>query len=77
MKSYLAKVNYYDSIGDDIVQDCLTIAGSTFADAIKTIEDYYGDDLEDIFIEIVNSEYPFAILPNEETYDAIRETGVY
>ena len=76
MKFYLAKVSYYDSIGDNIVQDCLTIAGSTFADAIKTIEDYYGV-VEDIFIEIINPEYPFAILPNEETYEAIRETGGY
>ena len=76
MKFYLAKVSYYDQINEDLKQDCLVIAGTSMPDAIKSIEDYYGDDLEDVFIEIINREYPFVILPGEKIYNTIRNEGV-
>lgn len=75
MKFYVAKIIYYNEIDDDMVTDYICVAGEDFVDTMKTIEEYYGKDLDTVELELINDEHPLVILPNYVTYEVIRKEG--
>ena len=75
MKLYVAKVVWYCEGEDGTITDYLVIAGESFTDIMEHLEDYYGDDIDNIHLEIINPENPFVRLPDEQTYEAIKERG--
>ena len=75
MKLYVAKVVWYCEGEDGPLTDHLVVAGETFADAMDTLEDYYGEDIDNVHLELINHERPLVRLPDEQTYEAIKERG--
>ena len=76
MKFYVAKVIWYcEGEGDGPITDYLAITGENFTDVMSQLEDYYGDDIDNIHLELINPENPFVRLPDEQTYEAIKERG--
>ena len=75
MKLFVAKVIWYCEGEDGPITDYLVIAGEDFTDIMGQLEDYYGDDIDNIHLELVNPEQGFVRLPNEQTYEAIKERG--
>ena len=76
MKLYVAKVVWYCLGEDGPITDRLVVAGEGFADVVDILEEYYnGEDIDNICIELVNQEHPLVRLPDEETYEAIKERG--
>ena len=76
MKLYVAKVVWYCLGEDGPITDRLVVAGEGFADVVDILEEYYnGEDIDNICIELVNQERPLVRLPDEETYEAIKERG--
>lgn len=76
MKLYVAKVIWYcegEDSPDGSITDYLVITGESFTDVMSQLEDYYGDDIDNIHLELVNPEQGFVRLPNEQTYEAIKE----
>ena len=73
MKLYVAKVVWYCEGEDGPITDYLVIAGESFTDIMEQLEDYYGDDIDNVHLEIINPEHPFVRLPDEQTYEAIKE----
>ena len=76
MKLYVAKVVWYcegEDSPDGSITDYLVITGESFTDVMSQLEDYYGDDIDNIHLELVNPEQGFVRLPNEQTYEAIKE----
>ena len=75
MKLFVAKVIWYCDGEDGPQTDYLVIAGDSFADIMDQLEGYYGDDIDNVHLEIINPENPFVRLPDEQTYEAIKERG--
>ena len=78
MKLYVAKVVWYcqgEDSPDGAITDHLVIAGEGFTDIMEQLEDYYGEDIDNIHLELINPENPFVRLPDEQTYEAIKERG--
>jgi hypothetical protein len=75
MKLFVAKVMWYCEGEDGPLTDYLVVAGESFADAMDQLEDYYKEDIDNIHLEIINPENPFVRLPDEQTYEAIKERG--
>ena len=75
MKLFVAKVVWYCEGEDGPITDHLVIAGENFADASEQLEDYYGEDIDNVHIELINHRRPLVRLPDEETYEAIKERG--
>ena len=75
MKLFVAKVVWYCDGEDGPQTDYLVVAGDDFTDALKELENYYGEDIDNIHLELINPENPFVRLPDEQTYEAIKERG--
>ena len=75
MKLFVAKVIWYCDGEDGPQTDYLVIAGDSFADIMDQLEGYYGDDIDNVHLEIINPEHPFVRLSDEQTYEAIKERG--
>ena len=78
MKLYVAKVIWYckgEDSPDGSITDYLVIVGESFTDIMEQLEDYYGDDIDNVHLEAINHEHPFVRLPDEHTYKAIKERG--
>ena len=76
MKLYVAKVIWYCEGEDGPITDHLVIAGENFADAMEQLEDYYShNDIDNVHLELINHERPLIRLPDEQTYEAIKERG--
>ena len=75
MKLYVAKVIWYCEGEDGPITDYLVIAGESFTDIMEQLEDYYGDDIDNVHLEVINPEHPFVRLPDEQAYEAIKERG--
>lgn len=75
MKLYVAKVIWYCEDEDGPITDYLVIAGEGFADVMERLVDYYGDDIDTVRLEVINNENSYVRLPNEQTYEAIKERG--
>lgn len=75
MKFYTAKIIYYNEYEEDMAIDYICIAGENFTETMKTIEEYYGKDLDTVELEEINDEFPLIILSNYATYEAIRKEG--
>ena len=75
MKFYTAKIIYYNEVKEDMSTDYICIAGENFTEIMKTIEEYYGKDLDTVELELINDEFPLVILPNYATYEVIRKEG--
>ena len=75
MKFYIAKIIYYNEVKEDMSTDYICIAGENFTETTKTIEEYYGKDLDTVELELINDEHPLVILPNYATYEVIRKEG--
>ena len=76
MKLFVAKVIWYcngEYSPDCSITDYLVITGESFTDVMSQLEDFYGDDIDNIHLELVNPEQGFVRLPNEQTYEAIKE----
>ena len=75
MKLFVAKVIWYCDGENGPITDHLVIAGEDFSDVMKQLEEYYGEDIDNIHLELINPENPFVRLPDEQTYEAIKERG--
>ena len=75
MKLYVAKVVWYCEGEDGPITDYLVIAGEDFTDALRELENYYGEDIDNVHLKLINPENPFVRLPDEQTYEAIKERG--
>ena len=75
MKLFVAKVVWYCDGENGPITDHLVIAGEDFSDVMKQLEEYYGEDIDNVHLEIINPENPFVRLPDEQTYEAIKERG--
>lgn len=75
MKFYTAKIIYYNEAEEGMATDYICIAGENFTETMKTIEEYYGKDLDTVELEEINDEFPLVILPNYTTYEVIRKEG--
>lgn len=75
MKLYVAKVVWYCEGEDGPLTDYLVVAGEDFADAMGQLVEYYGDDIDNVHLELINNENPYVRLPDEQTYEAIKERG--
>ena len=75
MKFYTAKIIFYNEVDEDMTTDYICVAGEGFVDTMKAIENYYGDTLDTVEIDLINDEHPLVVLPNYETYEAIKKEG--
>ena len=75
MKLYTAKVIWYCEGENGPITDYLVITGEDFADVMGQLVDYYGDDIDTVRLELINNEHPYVRLPDEQTYEAIKERG--
>ena len=76
MRFYLAKVTWYTEGETGPLTDYLSIAGESFDDIMSQITEYYHDDeLDTVEIKLINHERPLVRLPDEETYETIKERG--
>lgn len=75
MNLYVAKVIWYCEGEDGPQTDHLVIAGEGFADIMEQLEDYYGEAIDNVHLELINHERPLVRLPDEQTYEAIKERG--
>ena len=75
MKLFVAKVIWYCDGEDGPITDHLVIAGDSFADIMDQLEGYYGEDIDNVHLKLINPENPFVRLPDEQTYEAIKERG--
>ena len=75
MKLFVAKVIWYCDGENGPITDHLVIAGEDFSDVMKQLEEYYGEDIDNVHLELINPENPFVRLPDEQTYEAIKERG--
>ena len=70
MFSAIVKIQYYNTIEDQIMTDYITLSTiKTYADAVKIVEEYYSQDL--IAVEVELLEDPFIFI-KEETYNKIK-----
>lgn len=75
MKLYVAKVKWYCEDEEGPITDYLVVAGEGFADVMERLVDYYGDDIDTVRLELINNENSYVRLPDEQTYEAIKERG--
>ena len=75
MKLYVAKVIWYCEDENGPITDYLVVAGEGFADVMERLIDYYGDDIDTVRLELINNENSYVRLPDEQTYEAIKERG--
>lgn len=75
MKLYVAKVVWCCEGEDNPITDRLVITGENFTDIMSQLEDYYGEDIDNVYLEVINPERPLVRLPDEEIYEAIKERG--
>ena len=75
MKLYVAKVVWYCEGEDGPITDYLVVAGDDFTDALREVENYYGEDMDNVHLELINHERPLVRLPDEQIYEAIKERG--
>ena len=75
MKLFVAKVIWYCKGEDSPITDYLVVAGDDFTDALRQLENYYGEDIDNVHLELINPENPFVRLPDEQIYEAIKERG--
>ena len=75
MKLYVAKVIWYCEDKEGLITDYLVIAGEGFMDIMERLDDYYGDDIDNVHLELINNENSYVLLPDEQTYEAIKERG--
>ena len=76
MELYVAKVVWYCDGEDGPQTDHLVIAGECFADVMEQLQGYYhSENIDNVHIELINPERPLVRLPNEETYEVIKERG--
>lgn len=75
MKLYVAKVIWYCEDESGPIIDYLVVAGEGFADVMERLVDYYGDDIDTVHLELINNENSYVRLPDEQTYEAIKERG--
>ena len=75
MKLFVAKVIWYCDGEDGPQTDYLVVAGDDFTDALRELENYYGEDIDNVHLKLINPENPFVRLPDEQTYEAIKERG--
>lgn len=73
MKLFVAKVIWYCDGEDGPITDHLVIAGEDFSDVMKQLEEYYGEDIDNVHLKLINPENPFVRLPDKQTYEAIKE----
>ena len=72
MQFYTAEVNFYDADLNDIETDYLAIGANGFSGAMEQITEYYGDDITEVTLKVVNYEHGFAIV-SKETYETINK----
>lgn len=75
MKLFVAKVIWYCEGEDGPQTDHFVVTGDDFADALSELEKYYGEDIDNVYLEVINPEHPFVRLSDEQTYEAIKERG--
>lgn len=75
MKLYVTSVIWYCEGEDGPITDHLVIAGEGFTDVMEQLEEYYGEDIDNVHLELINHERPLVRLPDEQTYEAIKERG--
>ena len=75
MRLYVAKVIWYCEGEAGPITDYLVITGEDFADVMGQLVDCYGDDIDNVHLELINNENPYVRLPDRETYEAIKERG--
>lgn len=75
MKLYVAKVIWYCEGEDGPQTDYLVVAGESLTNIMDQLEDYYGEDIDNVHLELINHERPLVRLPDEQAYEAIKERG--
>ena len=75
MKLFVAKVVWYCDGEDGPQTDYLVVAGDDFTDALRELENYYGEDMDNVHLELINHERPLVRLSDEQIYEAIKERG--
>lgn len=76
MQFFTAKVNFYDVDLNRIVTDHLVIGAHNFTEAMDQIEQYYGNDLADVALKLINSEHGFAMI-SKQIYETVnREADI-
>ena len=75
MKLFVAKVIWYCDGEDKPTTDHLVVTGDDFTGALSELEKYYGEDIDNVYLEVINPEHPFVRLPDEQTYETIKERG--
>lgn len=76
MRFYIAKVTWYCEGEEGPLTDYLSVAGESFDDIMSQLSEYYQDDeLDAVEIKLINYERPLVRLPDEQTYEAIKERG--
>ena len=75
MKLFVAKIIWYCEGEDSPITDYLVVAGDDFTEALRELENYYGEDIDNIYLEVINPERPLVCLPDEEIYEAIKGRG--
>ena len=69
--TYLFKVKYWNEIEEKVIAETAIITGLvTFAEAVRELEDMYGEDLNSF--EVIVYDKSIAILP-EDSYNSIKE----
>lgn len=70
--TYLFKVKYWNEIEEKVIAETAIITGLvTFAEAVRELEDMYGEDLNSF--EVIVYDKSIAILP-EDSYNSIKES---
>lgn len=72
MYPYLATVHYYDGIKEDFTDEYVAIYADSMTAAMKQIEDYYGDDMDECYIVILDGEQSLLTF-DKETYNRIKQ----
>ena len=76
MNLYVAKVTWYTEGEEGPIVDYLCIAGDGINNVASQLCRYYHEDeIDSIEIKLINPEHPFVRLPDEQTYEAIKERG--
>ena len=73
---FVARVSYYNEIDETIDKDCIAVSGTSFTDATKKVEEYYGDVLEDMSIKLIESEHDILNI-TEEIVAALEDGSPY
>jgi hypothetical protein len=70
MFSAIVKIQYYNTIEEQIMTDYITLSTvKSYADAVKIVEEYYSQDLIAVEVELLDD--PFIYI-KEETYNQMK-----